>query len=46
MIILWKYIWGVVILFSLTSFTYMSFKIIIKGVRELKSMINDLKKSL
>jgi len=39
----WEYFWGLVILFSIVSFTYMSIKVIYKGVAELKKMLSDLK---
>ena len=39
---MWSIIWGVVVLFSLISFTYMSVKILYKGINELKEMFNTL----
>lgn len=38
----WSIFWGIVVLFSLLSFTYMSGKILIKSVAELKSMFRTL----
>ncbi len=39
---LWEYFWGAVILFSIISFTYMSVKVVYKGLAELKEMFRDL----
>ena len=39
---LWVYFWGAVILFSIVSFTYMSIKVIYKGLAELKEMFESL----
>lgn len=39
---LWEYFWGVVILFSIVSFTFMSGKVIYKGLSELKEMFDNL----
>ncbi len=41
---LWEYFWGVVILFSVVSFTYMSIKVIYKGFNEMKEMLTKLNK--
>ena len=41
---LWIYFWGIVILFSVVSFAYMSVKILYKAVAELKSMFHMLEK--
>ena len=38
----WIIFWGLVVLFSLLSFTYMSVKILIKSIAELKSMFKTL----
>lgn len=38
----WVYFWGAVILFSILSFTYMSLKVIYKGLAELKEMLTQL----
>jgi len=40
---LWEYFWGAVIFFSIVSFTYMSIKVIYKGLAELKEMFESLK---
>jgi len=40
---LWEYFWGAVILLSILSFTYMSTKVIYKGLSELKEMFESLK---
>ena len=40
---LWEYIWGAVIIFSVVSFSYMSVKVIYKGLAELKEMFESLK---
>lgn len=40
---LWEYFWGAIILFSIISFTYMSVKVVYKGLDELKEMFKDLK---
>ncbi len=40
---LWEYFWIVIIFFSITSFTYMSVKVIYKGFAELKEMFENLK---
>ncbi len=39
---LWIYFWGIVVLFSLASFSYMSVKILILAVAELKTMFRTL----
>ena len=39
---MWIVIWGIIILFSLISFTYMSVKILYKGIGELKEMFHTL----
>lgn len=38
----WILFWGIVVLFSLTSFTWMSCKILYKAITELKEMFNVL----
>ncbi|NIA28472.1 MAG: hypothetical protein GWP06_01000 [Actinobacteria bacterium] len=38
----WTIFWGLVVLFSLLSFTYMSVRILIKSIAELKSMFRTL----
>jgi hypothetical protein len=38
----WIIFWAIIILFSLISFTYMSIKILYKGLPELKSMFTNL----
>lgn len=38
----WEIFWGVIILFSTLSFTYMSVKILYKGFDELKEMFRKL----
>ena len=38
----WSIFWGVIVLFSLLSFAYMSGKILIKSVAELKNMFQTL----
>ncbi len=40
----WIIFWGILIVFSVLSFTYMSIKILIKGLVELKEMFVDLSK--
>ena len=40
---MWIIIWSIVILFSLVAFTYMSIKILYKGIGELKEMFHALK---
>jgi len=40
----WLIFWGILIAFSVLSFTYMTIKILIKGVVELKEMFADLSK--
>jgi hypothetical protein len=40
---MWIVFWGIVILFSLLAFTYMSGKILYKGIGELKEMFHRLK---
>ena len=37
--------WSIVIFFSLISFIYMSFRMLYKGVPELKDMFNQLKET-
>jgi hypothetical protein len=39
---MWIKIWSIVILFSLVSFTFMSIKILYKGIAELKEMFRIL----
>ena len=39
---LWELFWLVVIIFSIISFTYMSIKIVYKGLAELKEMFTSL----
>lgn len=39
---LWEIFWLVVIIFSIISFTYMSIKIVYKGLAELKEMFINL----
>ena len=39
---LWEYFWAGIILFSIVSFTYMSVKVIYKGLNELKDMFESL----
>lgn len=41
---LWELFWLVVIIFSIISFTYMSIKIVYKGLAELKEMFTSLNK--
>lgn len=36
----WTVIWAIIISFSLISFTYLSIKILIKGLGELKYMLS------
>jgi len=38
----WIIFWGIVVLFSIISFAYMSGKILIKSVAELKEMFSVL----
>ena len=38
----WTVIWAVIIIFSLTSFTYLSIKILYKGLGELKFMLSTV----
>jgi len=38
----WIIFWGLVVLFSVLSFTYLSVKILIKSIAELKSMFKAL----
>ena len=38
----WEIFWGIVILFSILSFTYMSIKILYLGLPELKDMFTAL----
>ena len=38
----WIYFWGIVIVFSTLSFTYMSVKILYKAIAELKDMVKML----
>jgi len=40
----WIIIWGIIILFSLVAFTFMSVRILVKGVSELKEMFHMLNK--
>ena len=40
---MWIIIWTIVIVFSLVGFTYMSVKILYKGIDELKEMFRVLK---
>jgi len=39
---LWEYFWGIVIIFSIISFSYMSVKVIYKGLSEMKEMFKSL----
>jgi hypothetical protein len=39
---IWIVIWAIIILFSLVAFTYMSGKILYKGIGELKEMFQKL----
>ena len=39
---LWEYFWLAVIVFSICSFTYMSIRIVYKGLAEMKEMFNQL----
>ncbi len=41
---LWEIFWLVVVIFSIVSFTYMSVKIVYKGLAELKEMFTLLNK--
>ncbi len=38
----WIYFWGIVVVFSTISFTYMSGKILYKAIAELKEMFQIL----
>ncbi len=38
----WIIFWAIIIIFSLLSFTYMSIKILYRGLPELKSMFKNL----
>jgi len=40
---IWEYFWGVIIIFSVISFSYMSFKVVYKGFSEMKEMFDNLK---
>ncbi len=40
----WEYLWGIVILFSILSFAYLSLKVVYKGFAELKEMFKLLEK--
>jgi hypothetical protein len=40
---MWIVIWGIIILFSLMAFTWMSVKILYKGIGELKEMFQKLR---
>jgi heme/copper-type cytochrome/quinol oxidase subunit 3 len=40
----WEFIWVAVIMFSTITFTYMSVKVIYKGIGELKEMLSSLSK--
>lgn len=40
----WTIFWGIIILFSLLAFTFMSLRILYKGIGELKEMFQMLKK--
>jgi len=42
---IWEYFWAAVILFSIISFTYMSIKIVYRGLVELKEMFKSLLES-
>lgn len=42
---IWEYFWATVILFSIISFTYMSIKIVYRGLVELKEMFKSLLES-
>jgi hypothetical protein len=39
---MWNIIWEIVIFFSLISFTFMSFRILYKGIGELADMFKNL----
>ncbi len=39
---LWEYFWLAFIIFSIVSFTYMSVKIVYKGLFEMKEMLKHL----
>ena len=39
---IWIYLWAIIVLFSLISFTYMSIKILYSGYAELKIMLTTL----
>lgn len=41
---LWEYFWLAVIIFSIISFTYMSIRIVYKGLAEMKEMFDSLNK--
>ena len=41
---MWIITWSIVILFSIVGFTFMSVKVLYKGIAELKEMLNNLKK--
>jgi hypothetical protein len=40
---IWIVIWGIIILFSLIAFTFMSLRILYKGIGELKEMLHRLR---
>ncbi len=40
---MWIIIWTIVILFSVVGFTFMSVKVLYKGINELKEMLINLK---
>jgi len=40
----WVIFWGIMIFFSIVSFTYMSVKVVVKGFAEMKSMFVQLEK--
>ncbi len=42
---LWEYFWLAVIIFSIVSFTYMSIKIVYKGLAEMREMFDSLNKA-
>ena len=39
---MWSHFWGIVVLFSVISFSYMSVKILCKSIAELKEMFKTL----
>jgi len=41
---MWIVFWGIIILFSLVAFTFMTLRILYKGIGELKEMFHMLNK--